>query len=392
MEPYRTYRVSASARGQTVEWLLRGLGQAGCKVISEPARDIAPFKVIFDTPNGERMGAVFYLFTIGCKETANRPFDECRFQIKYGTKDGGDHEIWQDPTALYTTVFLGIEPETGCFVAADPILHNPTRMFISLEFKRHQLEAIRDQGWCSWERESKRRATEPVEILVGGRPERLLDLVRFERSAKGLDQGHRQLLAERLTLVNASPSDVAEPEVAPITPNQLHELAKEFQLAPDHILDLISATPRLKMAVRGWVAEDHLLRLLQRVPGVTDCSRMIGDGTTDISLRYHSSRPILVECKNVLRQRNSQGFARVDFQRTRASKNDPCSRYYRQDEFDILAACLHSVTEQWDFRCRSTKEMIEHKKCPGRLSQSVVVDQSWRDVEAALADVAGALS
>ena len=49
-----------------------------------------------------------------------------RFQIKYENKDGRLHEIWQDPAGLYTTVFLGIDPATGCFVAADPVLHNPT--------------------------------------------------------------------------------------------------------------------------------------------------------------------------------------------------------------------------------------------------------------------------
>lgn len=388
MEAYRTYRVSAAARGQTVDWLLRGLVSAGCKIITEPARTSAPFRVIFDAPDGERIGAIFYLFTIGCRETKNRPLDECRFQIKYGNKDGLEHEIWQDPTGLYTTVFLGIDPLSGCFVAADPVLHNPTRMFISLEFKRRHLEAIRDNGWVTWERESKKAATEPVEILVGGRPERLLDLVRFERTAKGLDQGHRQLLAERLSLVAAQSSDSAHEPAPSIPTTELHELAGEFQLSPERILDLIASTPRLKMAVRGWVAEDHLLRTLNRIPGVSDCMRITGEGAPDIQLRFHGSRPLLVECKNVLRQKSAQGFARVDFQRTRASKADPCSRYYRRDEFDLVAACLHAITEHWDFSYRATSEMSEHKKCEGRLSQNVLVDQSWENAETALAKAA----
>ncbi|HVA14810.1 MAG TPA: hypothetical protein VNF99_16310 [Stellaceae bacterium] len=344
MEPYKTYRVSAAARSETLGWLLRGLMQAGCNIISEPARDIAPFKVIFDTPDGERMGAIFYLFTIGCRETPNRPADECRFQIKYGTKDGGDHEIWQDPTGLHTTVFLGIEPETGCFVAADPVLHNPTRMFISLEFKQHHLAAIRDQGWCTWERESRKQVSEPVEILVGGRPERLLDLVRFERSAKGLDQGHRQLLAEQQTFLSLKAADASDVTPAPVSQKELHELAREFQLTPDHILDLISTTPRLKMAVRGWVAEDHLLRVLQQTPGVADCHRIAGEATTDISLRYRGSRPILIECKNVLRKKKRARVCMCRFSKNARIKGRPLLTILqarRIRHFGSMPACRH---------------------------------------------------
>ena len=41
---------------------------------------------------------------------------------------------------------------------------------------------------------------EPIEVLVGGAKGRFLDLVLFERAAKGLSPGDRQLLAERREL------------------------------------------------------------------------------------------------------------------------------------------------------------------------------------------------
>ena len=337
-------------------------------------------------PDGQRMGAIFYLFTISCVLTKNRPADECRFQIKYGQRDGLLHELWQDPTGLYTTLFLGIDPETGCFVAADPVLHSPTRMFISLEFKQSHLRQVQEHGWHAWERDSTIDTEEPAEVLVGGRPERLLDLVRFERAAKGLDQGNRQLLAERLSDAIKVPAP-AESEAAPaaIAEPRLHQLSEEFGMAPYEILSLIDQSPRLKMAVRGWVAEDHLRRVLEKVPGVTECERLNLEGKPDIRLRYRGSRPLLIECKNGLRQKTASGLARVDFQRTRASQGDRCSRYYRPDEFDVLAACLHAVTEAWEFKYRLPKEMEPHRTCQGKLSNTVRVDERWGGAEHVLA-------
>jgi hypothetical protein len=346
--------------------------------------------MVVEAPDGERLGAIFYLFTITCVPTRNRPQDECRFQIKYGKKDGLLHDLWQDPTGLYTTIFLGVDPETGCWVAADPVLHSPTLMFISLEFKQHHFEVARQKRWHVWERDSTIDSDEPTEVLVGGRPDRLLDLIRFERAAKGLDQGNRQLLAERLGSVLTALTKVPGlGESAPIAP-RLHQLAREFQMDPDAILTLIAEAPRLKMAVRGWVAEDHLRRVLALVPGVTECERLNEEGRPDIRLRFRGHGPLYVECKNVLRQLTADGLARVDFQRTRASLGDRCTRYYFPREFDILAGCLHAVTERWEFKYRLPREMAPHKDCPGRLSNLVRIDSKWTEAEAVLAAAAGA--
>ncbi|MGH6754490.1 MAG: hypothetical protein ACREDP_20230, partial [Bradyrhizobium sp.] len=302
--------------------------------------------------------------------------------------------LWQDPTGLFTTVFLGIDPVTGCWVSADPVLHNPTRMYISLEFKRQDLEIARETGWHVWERESSRKKDEPVEVLIGGRPERLFDLVRFERAAVGLDQGNRHLLAaEHLKDVREPPKLEAVPTLSMEMPlERLHEIAREFEMSSDEILSLIGTAPRLKMAVRGWVAETHLQRTLATIPGVTDCERLNLEGQPDISLRYKGRGPILVECKNVLRQPTADGIPRVDFQRTRASQGDRCSRYYRPTEFNVLAACLHAITERWEFAYRLPKTMAAHKNCPGRLSNLVRVDGSWGDAAHVLEAAAGDIS
>jgi hypothetical protein len=129
------------------------------------------------------------------------------------------------------------------------------------------------------------------------------------------------------------------------------------------------------MAVRGWVAEAHLQSMLNRIKGVTECTRIEMDGQPDISLRWKGSPPFSIECKNVLRKTDRSGRARVDFQRTRASKSDPCSRYYKSTDFEILAACLHAVTEAWQFNFALTTDLTPHSTCVGRIASNVVVAQ-----------------
>ena len=339
------------------------------------------------------MGIVAYAFLANSRLTKNRPADEHRFQVKYGSKDGRLHDLWQDPFQLYTTLFVGINLEQGYFVAADPVVHSPTRFFISVELKESNVEAIRREGWTSWEREKRRRTglDEPVVVLVGGRAEHFLRLIRFERAVKGIDPGHRQLVAEKLAVGELpSVSGVDVGLVPAIAPEQIHRLAQELELSHVEILDLIASAPRLKMAVRGWVAEKHLHDALLKVEGVEDCVRLEQEGSADIQLRYRGSRPLLIECKNVLRRQLVDGTIRVDFQRTRSAKSDPCSRFYAPTDFDLVAACLHSCTERWEFRYAMTRQLDPHHTCEGKLSPRVSLDQRWSsDVQMVLSSAVG---
>ncbi len=65
-----------------------------------------------------------YAFFANSQPTRNRPPDEHRFQVKYSSKTKGLHRLWQDPYMLYTTLLVGIDPERGIFVGADPVLHS----------------------------------------------------------------------------------------------------------------------------------------------------------------------------------------------------------------------------------------------------------------------------
>ncbi|HEY1363173.1 MAG TPA: hypothetical protein VGF60_13100 [Xanthobacteraceae bacterium] len=372
----RTYTVSLAARQPLLNFIVESLKLARCRILYCSEAGKAPFIITFETAGGERLGIVAYAFRATRTPTRNRPADERSFQVKYGNKtDNKPHRLWIDPLGLFTTLFVGISAENDepYFVSADPAMHNPTRFFIRIEFKDRHIAEVRKNGWCAWERE-RRSGGEPIEVLVGGTPERFLDLVRFERAAQGLDPGNRQLLAERPQLFGA----VTGAAYRDITEEALvHPLASEFDLSNAEILDLIAGARRLKMAVRGWVAEEHLRNVLAITPGVTHCEKLDVEGGPDLSVQYRNGPPLLIECKNVLRKRDRDGRPRLDFQRTRASKADPCSRYYSPADFDVIAACLHAVTEQWEFRYTLPSTLAGHDKCKGKLASNVVVESSW---------------
>lgn len=113
--------------------------------------------------------------------------------------------------------------------------------------------------------------------------------------------------------------------------------------------------------------------MLCNLKEVSECIQLQGDGRPDISLRWKGGAPILIECKNTLRTIYADGRPKVDFQKTRASKGDPCSRYYRPEDFPVLAACLHAVTETWEFRFALTTNLEPHKTCAGRISSNIGV-------------------
>lgn len=385
---YRQYPVSRKHREPLVGFIIESLESSGCRIIRCSPPAIAPFRISFETADGERMGILAYAFYANKKPTKNRPQDEYRFQLKYGPNTSELHELWQDPYGLYTTLLVGVSPEEEFFVGYDPVLHSPTKHYISLEFKESFVETIKREGWSQEERQRQSRGfDEPVEVIVGGTASSFLDYVRFEREAVGEDQGHRSLLAEnRGTILRPS---LAVPGDRPGESPYVHSLAEELELSATEVLDLIASAKRLKMAVRGWVAEEHLVRRLREVDGVTDCDRIDTEGSPDIQLRFEKSDLLYVECKNVLRKLRG-GLPNLDFQRTRASKADPCSRYYSQDDFDVVAACLHAVTQKWEYAFNVTGAMKEHDKCRGRLSNKVSIDEAWtRDIRGILGTAAG---
>jgi hypothetical protein len=396
--PYQSYRVQPDSRKAGLEWLLGGLEAAGCRILERPRPARAPFPIVLELPvTGERIGVLAYLFNATARKTRNRPADEARFQVKYEEKRAKDDDNWHDllidPTGLWVTLFAGIDVERGMLVAADPLMHNPTRFFISVEYKVADAERAATLGWHWWERDKRSRG-EPIEVLVGCGRERLLDLVLFERAAQGLSPGHRGLLADDWG--ERGPIATALREAAALLQGTAKErepvpgLLEELAVDRDQLLEIIQRAPRLLTAVRGWVAEHHLAVQLSRHSEVAEVSQLESDGSPDLRVALRADagpeRSIHVECKNVLRRPGPGGVPRVDFQRTRAAKGDPCSRYYKAEEFHVVAACLHPLTRDWEFRFKATSEIQAHPRCEGRLHDRLLVDESWStDLVAALA-------
>jgi hypothetical protein len=365
-----------------------GLESAGCSILKRADPSEAPFRFSFITPWGDRRGVCAYAFLANSKSTKNRPHDEYRFQIKYGSKDEGGPPIflWHDPFGLYTTLLLGIDTENEVFIGADPVLNSPTRFHISKEFKDLHVAKVKAQSWFAWERERKApRNVAPeeqslaFEIMVGGVKANFLRYVLFESEVRGEDQGHRHLVADGYT----SPLELIRQRAATlwvadeIAPVHLHKLAVELGLDIKQILDMIAERARVHMAVRGAAAEHHLRERLLRLPNVTRVDPLGGDGEPDFAVRVSGSRrPVRVECKNTLRT-ELRGYPKMDFQRTRAPKSNPCGRYYAREEFEVLAACLHAHTNRWEFKARLTRDLPDHAKCHGRIASNLAVDEMW---------------
>lgn len=160
-----------------------------------------------------------------------------------------------------------------------------------------------------------------------------------------------------------------------MTERQLHEIEVAFGLSAQEVLEIILNRNRCLIAVRGAVAEEHLRRQLQqlRATNAIDDSEVIDqDGQPDFKVFYRG-RSFLIECKNVEKEKKTKKDVTVDFQRTRNQKNDPGARFYKPEEFDVLAACLWNRTRQWKFAYVSTRDLPRHPKYPDRQSNRVTI-------------------
>ncbi|MGH9421819.1 MAG: hypothetical protein ACRD3J_17715, partial [Thermoanaerobaculia bacterium] len=352
------------------------LRESGADVLETADPRTAPFEFAVRTLTGDRIQLVCYAFTANEYQQAGRPPDEHRFQIKYGSDFDRYHDIYFDPNGHKVTLMFGVHLEKGLFIAVDPRMHAPTWFSSSVEFKTGDLRSAKKKGWHGWQRErsdARRKQTRPeenlqTETVIGFRPDQFLRYVEFERVASGLDCGERLLLSDRIE------KSLAEGEILLPAPGR-HPLELQLGLPASEILDVISGAFRLAAAVRGGVAEHHLDRYLREVPGVRHVRHIIEDGKPDFEVEYRR-KPFLIECKNVL-ARPQKGLPKVDFQKTRASKADPCSRYYKPAQFQVLAACLHPITKQWEFRFTPTETLEPHPRCIGRLASNVLVKRDW---------------
>jgi hypothetical protein len=257
-------------------------------------------------------------------------------------------------------------------------------MGISFEFKDQDVQQARRAGWHVYERVTRQgprrgpRAVERIETVVMFRPERLLDYTRLEREASdlGLDPPLRFMAA----LATASRQPTHGGAVG-----SLHQLEEQFSMSSAEILNMINRRNRLAVAVRGGVAEFHLDRHLRGGTTLAQVESLDLDGPPDFQVTTTEGRVLTVECKNASPKRYENGDYRVEVQKTRASKNDPASRYYHVGQFDVVAAGLYAPTGRWDFVFRASRLLARHPDFPDRIAPLQRVDAGWhREVSDAL--------
>ncbi|GAA3749904.1 hypothetical protein [Micromonospora maritima] len=374
----RVYKVLG--REDLHQYLIGAVGQAGGRLLYASGPKHAPVYLGVETPGGERIGILVYPFRANHREIKNRPADEHRMQIRYGGEKSWaeDHTLGKDVALVDTTLVLGVHLEADLFVGLDANLYDPLPMGISVEFKQTHVDAaLNSNDWHVFERDnitgkrrSEPRASQGLETLVLFRPNRLLDFVRLERKASdlGLDSALRFAAAEEA----ATPSPVTARTVPSV-----HDLETQFQMTAPEIMEMISRRNRLSVAVRGGVAEHHLSQVLADDPDVIAYRSLDEDGRHDFDVTLSDGRTIRVECKNASPRRYKNGDMKVEVQKTRATQGDPAGRFYRHDQFDVVAACLFAPTGQWHFAYRSTSLLEREGRFPDRLAPLQRVTDDW---------------
>ncbi|MGP6204723.1 hypothetical protein ACQVDU_07200 [Microbacterium sp. F2] len=372
----RVYR--ASGRGDMHALLHTAIERSGGRVVWESAHTRAPFYFGVQTDRGESLGLLIYPVRLTRIVTKGRPSDEHHAQVKFGADSDWRtevHPIGFDVAGVDTTLFLGINAQEEKLVGLDPALWDPMPLGISFYAYERDFDQMGADGWHTWEVDTRggsrnaARTEEGFESRVAFTPDRLLDYARFEKRATdlALDAALRVNLAQRFRK-RSSASEMAQ---------GIHPLEAQFGLPAPKILDLIAERRMLSTAVKGGVAEAHLQELLEADPGVHRVTRRTDDRGADFDVTLTSGQELVVECKNVSPTVLADGTIQVETQRTRNSKNDPTGRLYRFDAFDVVAACLFSVTGNWEFRFAPTTKLSEHANFPGFLATKQAVDKRW---------------
>lgn len=376
------YRVTG--RADLHSYLQHAIEQSGGRVLyaSDPGR--APVYLGVQVDSDERIGMLIYPFRITRNAIRNRPSDEVRGQLRYGSEETWkrEHPIGRDVAGVDVTLIVGVDLFDGVLLGLDANLWDPLPMGISFYAKDSEIEAAKKTGWHVWEKvnrggtkRAEARSPTNFETVVAFTPDRLIDYVRLERRATALrlDPPLRFAAAEAMS----------ERAVASEPPSP-HVLEKQFALTGEQILDIIGGRNRLAVAVRGGVAEYHLERQLRTATDIASVDRLDVDAMHDFDVTIDDGRSLRVECKNASPKTTAAGEFKVEVQKTRASKGDPASRFYAADAFDVVAACLFSPTGKWQFRFGLTADMPRHKDFPDRLAPIQRVTDEWADDLASL--------
>ena len=381
------YRVQG--RGDLHAFLRDAVQASGARLLYVSESHRAPIYLGVQLDSDERLGLLVYPFRVTRNMIRNRPSDEVRGQLRYGSEASWlrEHRIGRDVAGVDVTLILGIDLADEVLLGLDANLWDPLPMGISFYAKQAEIDQAHSTGWHVWEKvnragtkRSEARSPTSLETVVAFTPDRLIQFARLERRSATLRLDPPLRFAAALSMAN---------EVAVADPPNRHVLEKQFDLNSEQILDIIKGRNRLSVAVRGGVAEYHLEAQLHQARGIATVERLDRDGAHDFNVTLADGTFVRIECKNASPKTTTAGSFRVEVQKTRASKGDAASRFYRADAFDVVAACLFSPTGRWEFRYGLTSRMARNSAYPDRLAAVQVVDDEWTEALSDLAFTAG---
>lgn len=366
-----------SRRADLHDFLMSSVEASGGRVLYASDPNHAPVYLGVQIDSDERIGLLVYPFRITRNEIRNRPADEVRGQLRYGSEKSWlrDHPVGKDAAGVDVTMIVGIDIDDEVLIGLDASLWDPLPMGISFYAKLAEIEQAQETGWHVWEKinrggtkRAEARSPTHLETVVAFRPERLIDYARLERRATSLHLDPPLRFAAATAMAVPPKRDDAL---------RRHVLEEQFDLDSQQILDIIGGRNRLAVAVRGGVAEHHLERKLREDPAVQYVERLDVDAMHDFNVLLVSGEVFRIECKNASPKTTARGEFKVEVQKTRASMGDPASRFYSADAFDVVAACLYSATGDWKFQFGLTSSMQRHKVFPDRLAAIQTITSDW---------------
>jgi hypothetical protein len=367
----KLYHINAT-RQPVVDLIEGAVAASGGRLVScsFPEAKVAPLFLGAEDKDGHRYGMLLYPFTTTRRTIKNRPDAEHRFQFRFGdpTRHRAEpNPLGHDPTGVDVTLVLAVDAESELIVGLDPLVYAELPIGISGYYRDEHEASVAADGWSAWSKaketprgSTRERAWEGLESMVGLKPERFLDYVRVEALATslGLDTALRISLAERFRTGTVD----------------RHTLERLFGIEAATILDIVEANFRLGVAVRGSVAEHHLGKLLGTEPSIASFEPIDEDGKPDFRITLDDGRRLTVECKNALRETYKDGDAKVETQKTRDSG---AGRKYAYDSFDIIAACMFSITGRWTFRFKWSRDLVPWNLDPTRIGAIQRIDTTW---------------
>jgi hypothetical protein len=370
------YRVQG--RADLHAFLIDSVEASGGRVLYASSPTRAPVYLGVQLDSDERIGMLVYAFRVVHNTTRNRPDDEVRGQLRYGSEESWtrEHPVGRDIAGVDVTVIVGVDVSDGVFLGLDASLWDPLPMGISFYAKKTEIANAQADGWHVWEKinrggtkRSEPRSPTQLETMVAFTPNRLIDYVRLERRATALRLDPALRYAAATAMAGDARTD---------TPTR-HVLEEQFALTSEQILDIIGGRNRLAVAVRGGVAEHHLEQMLSTAPFVANFRRLDVDAQHDFDVTLTSGAQVRIECKNASPKAFANGYFKVEVQKTRTSQSDRASRFYRADAFDVVAACMYSPTGRWEFRFGHTANMPRHPEFAERLAPIQAITSEWVD-------------